>query len=100
MPPTWVNPEWLDDDIVNLSKIDIDMWKTRVATTLGYRWRGFGAQERSSPFAKAVGGLEPISQDKADSAMKAYLDVLPHLRTHLNKMHGVLTCGPSPSCPQ
>ena len=76
MPPTWVNPEWLDDDIFKLSKIDIDVWKTRVAATLGYCWRGFGIQERSSPFAKAVGGLEPTSQDKVNKATKAYVDVL------------------------
>ena len=66
----------MDDDIFRAGKIDIDMWKTKVAATLGYHWRGFGVQERSSPFAKAVGGLEPISQDKVNKATKAYVDVL------------------------
>ena len=76
MPPTWVNTEWLGDDIFKLSKLDIDLWKTKVATTLGYRWRGFGVQEKSSPWAKAVGGLEPISQDKVNKATQAYAGVL------------------------
>ena len=76
MPPTWVNTEWLDDDIFKLSKLDIDTRETRDAATSGYRWRGFGVQEKSSPFARAVGGLEPISQDKVNKATKAYVDVL------------------------
>ena len=76
MPPTWLNPGWLVDNIFKLSRIDIDMWKARVATTLGYRWRMLGVQGSSDPFAKAVGVLEPISQDKANRAMEAYVDVL------------------------
>ena len=79
MPPTWVNPDWLDDDIFKLSKLDIDMWKTRVATTLGYRYKLPGIQGGSNPYAKAVGGLEPISQDKINKAMKAYVDALRNL---------------------
>ena len=75
MHPSWVNPEWQDDDIFKLSKIDIDMWKTRVATTLGYRWRLPGIKA-SNPFAKAVGGLEPISQDKVNKSVQVYVDVL------------------------
>ena len=75
-PPAWVNPEWCDDDIFKLSKLDIDMWKTRVATTLGYRWRMAGIQETSKPFAKAVAGVAPISQDKVNQAMKAFMDLL------------------------
>ena len=50
----------MDDDMFKLSKLDVDMWATRVATNLGYRWRCVGIHDRSNPFARAVGGVEPI----------------------------------------
>ena len=74
--PSWVNPKWEDDDIFKLSKVEIDTWKTRIATTLGLRWRAPGLEANSKPFAAAVAGLEAITQDKVTKAWKAYADVV------------------------
>ena len=61
-PHIWVNPDWKDDDIFLLSKIDVDQWKTRVAAAVKCRWRGVLPHNTSNPFAQQVAGVAPISE--------------------------------------
>ena len=61
--PPWVNPDWKDDDIFLLSKVEADTWKTRVATVLKCRWRGTTPFNTQLPFAHEVAGVTPITED-------------------------------------
>ena len=72
----WLTPEWADDDIFKLSKVDVDTWKNRIANVMGLRWRLPGAQHESKPFAKPVAGLEAITQCKGNQALLDYTYLL------------------------
>ena len=84
-PPTWVNEKWEDDDIFKLSKVSIDQWKLRIAEVLGYRWRAAG-QGANAPFANAVAGVEPITQEKVNAALKEYMNELRTPPTDADRM--------------
>ena len=74
--PQWTNPQWQDDDIFKLSKMDIDTWKVRVATAVGVRWRSQGLNQGQLPWALPVAGTEPISEAKVNEAVKLYSECL------------------------
>ena len=58
----WCNPDWKDDDIFLLSKVDADVWKTRVATVVRCRWRGGNPHNTSVPWAYEVAGVAPCTE--------------------------------------
>ena len=59
----WINPDWKDDDIFLLSKIDADEWKARVASVVKCRWRGANPHNTSRPWALEVAGVKPITAE-------------------------------------
>ena len=75
-PPVWVNPDWKDDDIFVLSKIDIDQWKVRVAAAAKCRWRGPNPHNTATPFAQQVAGVTPISETVIKDTHEKFRELL------------------------
>ena len=74
--PAWCQPEWKDDDIFLLSKIDADLWKTRVATVVKCRWRGNVPHNTALPWAHEVAGVQPITPELFKDKHTAFRDAL------------------------
>ncbi len=56
-PPSWVQPDWKDDDIFTLAKTQLDHMKLRVASMLKCRYKVVCA---SQPYAEDVAGIMAI----------------------------------------
>ena len=60
--PHWCNPDWKDDDIFLLSKVEGDTWKTRIANVLKFRWRGNTPFNQQLPWARDVAGVKAFEE--------------------------------------
>ena len=73
---SWCDPEWNDNDIFLLSKVDADMWKTRVASVVKCRWRGRNPTNTALPWACEVAGVMPISEQLIQDKHKIFRDLI------------------------
>ena len=74
--PSWINPNWNDDDIFSLSKPEIDIWKIRVASVLKCRWRTQVPTIAAYPWAEEVAGSPPICDALMKAKHKEFRDLL------------------------
>ena len=72
----WINPDWKDDDIFLLSKVDADEWKVRVASAVKCRWRGTNPHNTSRPWALEVAGVKPITAELIKDKHEAFRTLL------------------------
>ena len=72
MPPSWINPNWKDDDLFLLSPPEIEATKRQVAHALGIRYRLVNPQ---SPWAVPVAGINAFSLDTVATYLKEYAEI-------------------------
>ena len=71
MPPSWVNPEWQDDDIFKLSSPELLNLKTKVAAVM--KTVRYQNQNSTAEFAHETCGLEVFSETFAKERVEAFL---------------------------
>ena len=71
-------PEWEDNDLFKLSKMERDRLKQQVAKSLGIHWQSGSTISTSLgiKWAHEVGGIQPISPETAEAAAKKFKEKL------------------------
>ena len=72
MPPSWVDPEWNDDDLFVLSPPELESTRRQVANTLGIRYKLLNAD---SPWSMTVAGINAFSLDTVTTYLTQYTEL-------------------------
>ena len=72
MPPSWVDPEWNDDDLFVLSPPELESTRRQVANTLGIRYKLMNAD---SPWSMTVAGINAFSLDTVTTYLTQYTEL-------------------------
>ena len=72
MPPSWINPNWKDDDLFVLSPPELEAVKRQVASKLGIRYKTLNSD---SPWSMTVAGTNAFALGTVTTYLREYTDL-------------------------